>query len=52
MCSFRAFRASLLILVILAAAVGGNLHAQFRDSVENKLMIIGGWILEVPALRD
>jgi imidazolonepropionase-like amidohydrolase len=46
MCSIRAFRDSLLILVILAAAVGGNLHAQFRDSVENELMIIGGWLFD------
>jgi imidazolonepropionase-like amidohydrolase len=35
-----------LIAAALAAALGGNLHAQFRGEVENELVITGGWLFD------
>jgi imidazolonepropionase-like amidohydrolase len=38
--------ARLLIAATLAAALGNNLHAQFRGEVENELVITGGWLFD------
>ena len=38
--------AKLLLAAALAAALGSNLHAQFRGEVENELVITGGWLFD------
>jgi imidazolonepropionase-like amidohydrolase len=46
MFSFGAIKDKVLILIVLATAVGGDLHAQFRSAVENELIITGGWLFD------